>query len=87
MRTFNPKEKIVNIATIEGGMQAELLRSILREQGIPCEFIQEAKNLAFGLSEGPFARNDLYVAEKDAEAARRVVEDFLAGGQTENSEK
>jgi hypothetical protein len=66
----------VVVATISGRPIAELLKSTLEEQGIPCELSQSGLGAAYGGIIGPFAHVDVLVPSKFEREALKIVEDF-----------
>jgi len=67
------------VITVQGELQAELLRGLLEAQGIPVRLSQEGIARVFGLAVGPSAEVDILVPESKLQAGRKVIQDYEAG--------
>jgi hypothetical protein len=65
--------------TVQGELQAELLRGLLEAQEIPVRLSQEGIARVFGLAIGPSAEVDILVPESQLQAAQKVLQDYEAG--------
>jgi len=69
-----------SVITVQGELQAELLRGLLEAQGIQVQLSQEGVARVYGLTVGPLAEVDLLVPENQISSARNVIAEFKAGG-------
>ncbi|HBX70121.1 MAG TPA: hypothetical protein DEH25_12275 [Chloroflexi bacterium] len=69
----------VTLTTIQGELQAEIMRGLLEAQGISVRPSQEGIARVYGFSVGPLAEVDLLVPEEELVAAQTVIADFQAG--------
>jgi hypothetical protein len=67
------------ITTVSGELQADLLRNLLKVQGIKVFLSQEGAGRAVGLTMGPMGEVQVLVPENQSEAARQIVDDYYAG--------
>lgn len=74
-----PQKDIVIIAEVAGNMQAEMLRGLLEAQGIPVMLSEESAARTIGISLPGLGLVQLLVRAEDADAARKVMEDFESG--------
>jgi hypothetical protein len=76
------------IAEIYGELQAELLRGLLKAQGILVVLNQEGAGRAYGLNVGPLGLVQIMVPASSVEDARHVLADYYAGNfETPNEEE
>ncbi len=80
------------VITVQGELQAEVLRGLLEAQEIPVHLSQEGVARAYGLGVGPLSEVDILVPEKFFQAAQNVIKKYQAGdfeemgNQLENDE-
>ena len=67
------------ITTIQGELQAELIRGLLEAQGIPTQLSQEGLGRVYGLGVGPLAEVDILVPADLKAAATEVLDHYQAG--------
>ena len=68
-----------SIVTVQGELQAEVVRGLLEAQGIPVHLSQEGVARAYGLGVGPLSEVDILVPENYVQEAERVIEGYQAG--------
>ena len=68
-----------SIVTVQGELQAEVIRGLLEAQGIPVHLSQEGVARAYGLGVGPLSEVDIMVPENFVQAAERVIEGYQNG--------
>ena len=68
-----------SIISVQGELQAEVVRGLLEAQGIPVHLSQEGVARAYGLGVGPLSEVDILVPEDFVQAAERVIEGYQAG--------
>jgi len=69
----------VTAFTVQGELQAEILRGLLEAQGIPVELSQESAARIYGLGVGPMAEVEIIVPEEKLETARAIFADYKSG--------
>ena len=67
------------ILTVQGELQAEVVRGLLEAQGVPVHLSQEGVARAYGLGVGPLSEVDVLVPENFVQAAERVIEGYQNG--------
>jgi hypothetical protein len=67
------------IITVQGELQAEVMRGLLEAQGIPVNLSQEGVARAYGLGVGPLSEVDIMVPDQYVEEADRVIERYQSG--------
>ncbi len=72
-------EDIVVIETTSGLIEAEILRGLLEANDINVWLSQESAGKAIGLSVGPLGQVDLMVPAIQADAAKKILDDYHAG--------
>ena len=60
---------VVRVASVNGSVEAEVLRGLLEAQGIEATLSHEAAGTSFGLSVGPLGRVDILVKQTDEQAS------------------
>ena len=68
-----------SVVSVQGELQAEVVRGLLEAQGIPVHLSQEGVARAYGLGVGPLSEVDILVPDNFVEAAERVIESYQAG--------
>jgi hypothetical protein len=71
--------EIVVIASISDSLEAEIIKSLLQSQDIDVWLSREAASTAIGLTVGPLAQVDILVPQSQAEAARKILDDYFKG--------
>jgi hypothetical protein len=69
----------VSVTSVQGELQAELLRGLLEAQGITVQLSEEGVARVYGFTVGPLAEVYLLVPEDQLQAAQKVISDFQAG--------
>jgi hypothetical protein len=69
----------VTLTTVQGELQAELLKGLLEAQEIPVQLSQEGVARVYGFTFGPLAEVDFLVPEKWLTAAKEVIQAYEAG--------
>ena len=69
----------IAIITVQGELQAELLRGLLEAQGITVQLSQEGVARVYGFSVGPLAEVDILVPENQTSIAEEVIARYQAG--------
>lgn len=73
------EQKWVSAITVQGELQAEILRGLLEAQGVPVQLSGEGVARVYGLTAGPLAEVDLLVPETKLSEAQEVVRAYNAG--------
>ena len=68
-----------SIISVQGELQAEVLRGLLEAQGIPVNLSQEGVARAYGLGVGPLAEVEIMVPDSYVVEAEKVIESYQAG--------
>ncbi|MBN1668080.1 MAG: DUF2007 domain-containing protein [Anaerolineales bacterium] len=69
----------VTITTVQGELQAELMRGLLEAQGVPVQLIQEGLGRVYGLGVGPLAEVEILVSEEYQSEALEIIRAYHAG--------
>ena len=67
------------IISVQGELQAEVMRGLLEAQGIPVNLSQEGVGRAYGFGVGPLSEVEILVPDNFSEAALKVIERYQAG--------
>ena len=67
------------IISVQGELQAEVVRGLLEAQGVPVHLSQEGVARAYGLGVGPLSEVDILVPDGYVQAAERVIEGYQTG--------
>jgi hypothetical protein len=67
------------IISVQGELQAEVMRGLLEAQGIPVYLSQEGVGRAYGFGVGPLSEVEIMVPENFAKAALKVIERYQTG--------
>ena len=68
-----------SIISVQGELQAEVLRGLLEAQGIPVNLSQEGVARVYGLGVGPLAEVEIMVPDSYVREAEKVIESYQAG--------
>ena len=68
-----------SIISVQGELQAEVMRGLLEAQGIPVNLSQEGVARAYGLGVGPLSEVEIMVPDNYVDAAQKVIERYQAG--------
>jgi hypothetical protein len=68
-----------SIATVQGELQAEVIRGLLESQGIPVNLSQEGVARAYGLGVGPLSEVEILVPKNYVQPAKDVIERYHSG--------
>lgn len=74
-----PKSDWVVVDTVNGSLNAELLRGLLQAQGIEVLLSQEGAGRALGLEVGLMGDIDILVNSDDVPEARKLIDDYYSG--------
>lgn len=74
-----PKTDWVVVETVNGSLNAEILRGLLQAQGIDVMLSQEGAGRALGLEVGPMGEVDILVNSDDVPEARKLIDDYYTG--------
>jgi hypothetical protein len=77
MSDMNPRE-LVEIYRIGGGPGAEMIKSLLDANGIPC-VLSGGQDAAYPLTVGPMAQVRIMVRAEDADRAEELVDAAVEG--------
>jgi hypothetical protein len=72
-------QDIVNVGSVSGKIEAEILRGLLESRGIQVWLVHEAAATIYGLGVGPLARVDLMVLAAQAKEATEIIESYRSG--------
>jgi hypothetical protein len=67
------------ITSVQGELQAEVIRGLLEAQDIPVNLSQEGVARAYGLGVGPLSEVEILVPENYIEQAKDVLRRYHAG--------
>ena len=67
------------IISVQGELQAEVMRGLLEAQGIPVNLSQEGVGRAYGFGVGPLSEVEILVPDNFAASALKVIERYQAG--------
>ncbi|MBI5081447.1 MAG: DUF2007 domain-containing protein [Chloroflexi bacterium] len=67
---------LISIYVAHGQVEAQLIKSLLEAEGIPVMIAQEGAGAAYGLTVGILGIAEIFVREKDAEEAKRLIEEM-----------
>ncbi|MEA3349832.1 MAG: DUF2007 domain-containing protein [Chloroflexota bacterium] len=73
------KRKLVVAAKVQGELQAELMRGLLKAQGISAMLASEGAARAIGLTVGPLSEIEILVPEEKIQAALDVITRYRNG--------
>jgi hypothetical protein len=68
-----------SVTTVQGELQAEVVRGLLEAQGVPVHLSQEGVARAYGLGVGPLSEVEIMVPENYLAAAQEVIQSYKAG--------
>jgi hypothetical protein len=74
-----PEQNWVSVITIQGELQAEIMRGLLEAQGVPVQLSGEGVARVYGLTAGPLAEVDILVPEIKLSDAQEVIRAYNAG--------
>ncbi len=67
---------LVSVYVAQGQVEAQLIKSLLEAEGIPTMIAQEGAGTAYGLTVGILGIAEIFVREKDAEEAKKFIEEM-----------
>jgi len=67
---------LVSVYIAHGQVEAQLIKSLLEAEGIPVMIAQEGAGAAYGLTVGILGIAEIFVREKDADEAKRLIEEM-----------
>ncbi len=77
-------QDIVNVGSVSGKIEAEIVRGLLESRGIQVWLVHEAAATIYGLGVGPLAQVDLMVRADQAKQAADVIENYRTGITSED---
>lgn len=80
-------DNLMLVYTAAGQVQANFIKSLLEANAIPVLSVQEGAGEAYGLTVGIMGEVHLWVAAKDREAARELIEAFEQANKDESNEE
>ena len=69
----------VRVATLQGELQAELIRGLLEAQGVATQLSQEGLGRVYGMGVGPLAEVDILVPAEMKAIATEILDRYTAG--------
>jgi hypothetical protein len=73
------QDQYVHLDTVEGKLQAEILRGMLEAHGIETLLSQESAATIYGFGIGPMAEVEILVAPEQLDEARKLLDSYHAG--------
>mgnify|MGYP001599289084 CR=1 FL=1 len=67
---------LVSVYIAHGQVEAQLIKSLLEAEGIPTMIAQEGAGAAYGLTVGILGIAEIFVREKDADEAKKLIEEM-----------
>ena len=67
---------LVSVYIAHGQVEAQLIKSLLEAEGIPTMIAQEGAGAAYGLTVGILGNAEIFVREKDADEAKKLIEEI-----------
>jgi hypothetical protein len=80
------QEKFVRLDTVEGKLQAEILRGMLQAQGIETMLSQESAASIYGFGVGHMAEVEILVRQDQYDQAQSLLEAYNAGTLEQDDE-
>jgi hypothetical protein len=81
-------EEIVTLVSVNGMIEAEILRGLLQSSGVRVWLSHEAAGTAIGINIAPLGTVDIMVQQSELERARRILDDYRAGRlETDDSDE
>jgi len=77
-------QDIVQVGSVSGKIEAEILRGLLESRGINVWLVHEAAATIYGLGVGPLAQVDLMVRAAQASEAVKIIESYRTGIASED---
>jgi hypothetical protein len=77
-------QDIVQVGSVSGKIEAEILRGLLEASGINVLLVHEAAASIYGLGVGPLAQVDLMVPAAQASEAVKIIERYHSGIASED---
>jgi len=77
-------QDIVQVGSVSGKIEAEILRGLLEASGISVWLVHEAAATIYGLGVGPLAQVDLMVRAAQASEAVKIIESYRTGIASED---
>jgi hypothetical protein len=73
------QDRYVHLDTVEGKLQAEILRGMLEAHGIETLLSQESAAAIYGFGIGPMAEVEILVPLEQLDEARKLLDSYQAG--------
>jgi hypothetical protein len=80
-----PGGNVVVVASVQGMVEAEILRGLLEASGIQVGILPKGPMTAFPFSVGPLGMVDVMVPSRHEEAARAVLAEMRSGRLAEDA--
>lgn len=72
-RSYDPREPLEKVCTVQGEPEAEMLKGLLEQEGIPVVILRESAGLVFGVTIDGLGAQRLLVPKSLAAAAREIL--------------
>jgi len=79
----NELEKII---VLNEPVQAEMVRGLLEAQGIQVMLSKEGAATAYGLTVGAFSEIEIFVRHSQADAAKKIIDEYFLTAEREQGE-
>ena len=73
------QDRYVHLDTVEGKLQAEIVRGMLAAHGIETLLSQESAAAVYGFGIGPMAEVEILVPLEQLDEARKLLDSYQAG--------
>lgn len=70
------RDQVVSIYQVNGQFEAEMIKSYLEANGIPCGISQESAGISYGITVGALGKVDILVNEKYQEQALQLIQAY-----------
>lgn len=71
--------KLVQVYSVNGVLEGEMVRMFLEANGVKAEVFQESAGIVYGLTVGPLGEARIYVPVDQKELAEQLLRDMEAG--------
>jgi hypothetical protein len=73
------EDKWETVESVQGQLQAEILRGLLEAQGIRVFLNQEGAGVAYGINVGPLGTVEIMVPTSEMDQARQILTAYYSG--------
>jgi hypothetical protein len=80
------QDRFVSLETVEGKLQAEIVRGMLEAQGIETILLQESAASVYGFGVGPMAEVEILVPREQLDEARKIIQAYDMGDLEQDDE-